>query len=109
MRTRSEEHTSELQSRGQLVCRLLLEKKQKLTFKRQASTRDLHTIPTRRSSDLDFDDEYKRISEEINELKKAKLRLAQEKKQAESFGEQLNEMESTLKTVRSDVREFDEY
>src|SRR5437660_6566436 len=27
--TRSEEHTSELQSRGQLVCRLLLEKKKK--------------------------------------------------------------------------------
>lgn len=56
----------------------------------------------------DFDDEYKRISEEINELKKAKLRLVQEKKQAESFGEQINEMESTLKTVRPDVREFDE-
>src|SRR5690625_7121508 len=31
---RSEEHTSELQSRGQLVCRLLLEKK-----KRQGSNR----------------------------------------------------------------------
>src|SRR5690625_5550526 len=29
IRARSEEHTSELQSRGQLVCRLLLEKKQK--------------------------------------------------------------------------------
>src|SRR5690625_6686534 len=28
-RNRSEEHTSELQSRGQLVCRLLLEKKKK--------------------------------------------------------------------------------
>src|SRR5439155_13186011 len=28
-RGRSEEHTSELQSRGQLVCRLLLEKKNK--------------------------------------------------------------------------------
>ena len=56
----------------------------------------------------DFDDEYKRISEEINELKKAKLRLVQEKKQAESYGEQLKEMESTLKTVRPDVREFDE-
>src|SRR5690625_5312396 len=28
-RARSEEHTSELQSRGQLVCRLLLEKKKK--------------------------------------------------------------------------------
>src|SRR5690625_5511668 len=27
---RSEEHTSELQSRGQLVCRLLLEKKKRL-------------------------------------------------------------------------------
>src|SRR5690625_6285221 len=27
LRDRSEEHTSELQSRGQLVCRLLLEKK----------------------------------------------------------------------------------
>src|SRR5690625_7087226 len=29
-RPRSEEHTSELQSRGQLVCRLLLEKKKHL-------------------------------------------------------------------------------
>ena len=56
----------------------------------------------------DFDDEYKRISEEINELKKAKLRLVQEKKEAENYGEQLNEMENTLKTVRPDVREFDE-
>src|SRR5437660_4458345 len=30
---RSEEHTSELQSRGHLVCRLLLEKKNKLTVR----------------------------------------------------------------------------
>src|SRR5690625_6161085 len=29
---RSEEHTSELQSRGQIVCRLLLEKKKIVTF-----------------------------------------------------------------------------
>src|SRR5690625_5324690 len=29
--TRSEEHTSELQSRGQIVCRLLLEKKKRVT------------------------------------------------------------------------------
>src|SRR5690625_7059345 len=29
---RSEEHTSELQSRGHLVCRLLLEKKKKLNY-----------------------------------------------------------------------------
>src|SRR5439155_22453608 len=32
---RSEEHTSELQSRGHLVCRLLLEKKKKKTQKKQ--------------------------------------------------------------------------
>src|SRR5690625_5850798 len=31
---RSEEHTSELQSRGQLVCRLLLEKKKRRTAAR---------------------------------------------------------------------------
>src|SRR5437870_8324519 len=29
---RSEEHTSELQSRGQLVCRLLLEKKKNIVY-----------------------------------------------------------------------------
>src|SRR5437870_11363615 len=33
VRTRSEEHTSELQSRGHLVCRLLLEKKKKQTHR----------------------------------------------------------------------------
>src|SRR5690625_7853618 len=32
---RSEEHTSELQSRGHLVCRLLLEKKKKKTMKKK--------------------------------------------------------------------------
>src|SRR5699024_12152331 len=31
---RSEEHTSELQSRFDLVCRLLLEKKKKITYKK---------------------------------------------------------------------------
>src|SRR5690606_25058637 len=34
LRIRSEEHTSELQSRENLVCRLLLEKKKKTTNKR---------------------------------------------------------------------------
>src|SRR5947207_4570605 len=32
-RTRSEEHTSELQSHSDLVCRLLLEKKKKINYK----------------------------------------------------------------------------
>src|SRR5207253_3608887 len=36
---RSEEHTSELQSRGHLVCRLLLEKKKKTRTKQQPTLR----------------------------------------------------------------------
>src|SRR5690554_7625843 len=36
VRTRSEEHTSELQSRPHLVCRLLLEKKKKTDINRQS-------------------------------------------------------------------------
>src|SRR5690349_22193220 len=48
---RSEEHTSELQSRRDLVCRLLLEKKKKNTkkyntinYQLSATTADYHTI-----------------------------------------------------------------
>src|SRR2546421_12395890 len=37
--SRSEEHTSELQSRSDLVCRLLLEKKKKTTRRRIVSCR----------------------------------------------------------------------
>src|SRR5438034_2302243 len=40
--TRSEEHTSELQSHSDLVCRLLLEKKKKKTTKQ--NTRNPYTI-----------------------------------------------------------------
>src|SRR2546421_6196562 len=36
---RSEEHTSELQSRSDLVCRLLLEKKKKSTSRARSGTR----------------------------------------------------------------------
>jgi uncharacterized protein YukE len=56
----------------------------------------------------DFDNEYKRISEQINELKQAKLKLVREKKQAENYKQKLTEMDSTLKTVKPQVREFDE-
>src|SRR5207253_7759742 len=48
---RSEEHTSELQSRGHLVCRLLLEKKKKTRFRplpsgplTHSSTAQLHPL-----------------------------------------------------------------
>src|SRR5437870_10873424 len=40
---RSEEHTSELQSRGHLVCRLLLEKKKNATFIHPERTLPIHS------------------------------------------------------------------
>src|SRR5436305_7709544 len=43
---RSEEHTSELQSRPHLVCRLLLEKKKKKTKYRQRNNRNCKTSNT---------------------------------------------------------------
>src|SRR2546421_1731436 len=48
LRRRSEEHTSELQSRSDLVCRLLLEKKkkQKNNPGRRKPGRPLHPLPT---------------------------------------------------------------
>src|SRR5690606_40855748 len=42
-RRRSEEHTSELQSRENLVCRLLLEKKKKITKKKNGREITEHT------------------------------------------------------------------
>src|SRR2546428_1883439 len=51
---RSEEHTSELQSRSDLVCRLLLEKK-KLTTNSDATSRRDHGIGTASISDLSSD------------------------------------------------------
>src|SRR2546427_3290572 len=41
---RSEEHTSELQSQSNLVCRLLLEKKKKEIYKEQTSHRHQKTL-----------------------------------------------------------------
>src|SRR5436189_3943718 len=50
-KSRSEEHTSELQSPMYLVCRLLLEKKKKTEYKRTTTTRtsaEHHTAEVRR-------------------------------------------------------------
>src|SRR5690349_23319933 len=44
---RSEEHTSELQSRRDLVCRLLLEKKKKNTIMSNIVLCNVHSIPCR--------------------------------------------------------------
>src|SRR2546430_5851646 len=48
-RARSEEHTSELQSQSNLVCRLLLEKKKKHTHTRwtRRTTAPMRSLPTR--------------------------------------------------------------
>src|SRR2546430_13243505 len=48
-RVRSEEHTSELQSQSNLVCRLLLEKKKKTTSHREIIEPSEH-VPTRCST-----------------------------------------------------------
>src|SRR2546430_9115586 len=48
---RSEEHTSELQSQSNLVCRLLLEKKKKQERKSQPLTRTYHVSVTTPISD----------------------------------------------------------
>src|SRR2546422_8041858 len=45
-RRRSEEHTSELQSRLHLVCRLLLEKKKKIKKSDQTTTTNLAMVRT---------------------------------------------------------------
>src|SRR2546430_4404278 len=43
-RTRSEEHTSELQSQSNLVCRLLLEKKKKIYYTPEAESKILYAL-----------------------------------------------------------------
>jgi len=56
----------------------------------------------------DFDEEYKRISEQTNELKKEKARLIKERKQVETYEQRAMEMDSTLKNVSLQIRGFDE-
>src|SRR5437870_9082661 len=48
--TRSEEHTSELQSRGHLVCRLLLEKKKKNKQKNKITTKKQQNTTTNKQT-----------------------------------------------------------
>src|SRR5215208_7322194 len=49
---RSEEHTSELQSRGHLVCRLLLEKKKKQQIQNPDSDNQIHKEKTQADETL---------------------------------------------------------
>src|SRR5436190_18598408 len=52
-RPRSEEHTSELQSHSDLVCRLLLEKKNNRQNAYHVVTTDLHALPLQLSDRVD--------------------------------------------------------
>lgn len=56
----------------------------------------------------DFDNAYKHISEQINELKKAKIRLVQEQKKAENYQQRVESLDKAIKTVNPQVREFDQ-
>lgn len=56
----------------------------------------------------DFDEAYRHISEQINELKKAKLRLVQAQKQAENYKQRVEALDKAMATVNPKVREFDQ-
>ena len=55
----------------------------------------------------DFDDRYKRISEQINVLKQKKLEMVREQKMAENFQQRFDDMDACLKRTTCEVRDFD--
>lgn len=55
----------------------------------------------------DFDEKYKRISEQINSLKQKKLEIVREQKMAENFQQRLDDMDACLKKTTCEVRDFD--
>lgn len=57
---------------------------------------------------LTEEDYSKHLSERINELKKAKVKLVRAQKQAENYTERLDALEKTVSTVNPQVREFDQ-
>lgn len=55
----------------------------------------------------DFDEQYHRIAEQINDLKQKKLELVREQKMAANFLQRLDDMDTCLKKTTCEVREFD--
>lgn len=55
----------------------------------------------------DFDERYKRIAEQINDLKQKKLELVREQKMTANFQQRLDDMDACLKKTTCEVREFD--
>ncbi len=56
----------------------------------------------------EFDEEYKKLSEQINELKTAKIKVVQAQKNAESYVQRVEELDKTIGNVNPQVREFDQ-
>lgn len=56
----------------------------------------------------EFDEAYRKLSEQINELKQAKIQLVRAQKQAEHYAERVDELDKAIKTVNPEVREFDQ-
>lgn len=56
----------------------------------------------------DFDEAYRYISEQINELKKAKIKLVHAQKQAENYKQRVEALDKAISTANPKVREFDQ-
>ncbi len=56
----------------------------------------------------DFDEAYRYISEQINELKKVKIKLVQAQKQAENYKQRVEALDKAMNSVNPKVREFDQ-
>lgn len=56
----------------------------------------------------DFDNAYKHISEQINELKKAKIQHVQTQKKAENYQQRVEALDKAITTVNPQVRDFDQ-
>lgn len=54
-----------------------------------------------------FDEQYQKFSEQIKGLKQKKLDIIREQKQAANFQQRVSEMDTCLKKVSCEVRDFD--
>ena len=56
----------------------------------------------------DFDTEYKHLSEQINELKTARIQMVQAQKKADSYKERVEQLDKAITMVNPQMREFDQ-
>lgn len=56
----------------------------------------------------DFDEGYHQLSEQINELKTARIQAVQAQKKAENYKERVEQLDKAIITVNPQVREFDQ-